>query len=193
MTPADEAPRAPEFEALLQPVLEPAYRAAYHLARNTADAEDIVQEASLLAWRNFASFEPGTNFKAWFQRIVMNVFLTRCRAERRRGTSGPLIPDDGDNDRTAADVRWAREGRDAAEAVLGGMEIETIQAALASLPAEYRSVAVLYFVDDLSYEQIAETLQCPVGTVRSRLHRGRRLLWKRLEATARDRGIRTAI
>jgi RNA polymerase sigma-70 factor (ECF subfamily) len=193
MTPADEAARAQEFEALLQPVLEPAYRAAYHLARNTADAEDIVQEASLLAWRNFASFEPGTNFKAWFQRIVMNVFLTRCRAERRRGTSVPLIPDDGDNDRTAADVRWAREGRDAAEAVLGGMDIETIQAALASLPVEYRSVAVLYFVDDLSYEQIAETLECPVGTVRSRLHRGRRLLWKRLEATARDRGIRTAI
>ena len=58
MTPADEAPRAPEFEALLQPVLEPAYRAAYHLARNTDDAEDIVQEASLVAWRNFASFEP---------------------------------------------------------------------------------------------------------------------------------------
>jgi RNA polymerase sigma-70 factor (ECF subfamily) len=193
MTCPDESARAREFEALLQPVLEPAYRAAYHLARNTADAEDIVQEASLLAWRNFASFEPGTNFKAWFQRIVMNVFLTRCRAERRRGVSVPLIPDDGDNDRTAADVRWARDGRDAAEAILGGMDIETIQAALAALPTEYRTVSVLYFVDDLSYEQIAETLDCPVGTVRSRLHRGRRLLWKRLEATARDRGIRTAV
>jgi RNA polymerase sigma-70 factor (ECF subfamily) len=73
------------------------------------------------------------------------------------------------------------------------MDIETIQAALAALPTEYRTVSVLYFVDDLSYEQIAETLDCPVGTVRSRLHRGRRLLWKRLKATARDRGIRTAV
>lgn len=193
MTRPDEPARAEEFEALLQPVLEPAYRAAYHLARNTADAEDIVQEASLLAWRNFKTFERGTNFKAWFQRIVMNVFLTRCRAERRRGVSVPLISDDGDNDRTAADIRWARDAGDAAEAVLGNMDIETIQGALAALPPEYRTVAVLYFVDDLSYEQIAQTLDCPVGTVRSRLHRGRRILWKRLEATARDRGIRTAI
>ena len=192
MTPPAEATRATEFEALLQPVLEPAYRAAYHLARNAADAEDIVQEASLLAWRNFESFERGTNFKAWFQRIVMNVFLTRCRAERRRGVSVPLVADDADNDRTVADARWARESGDAAEAILGAMDIETVQAALAALPVEYRTVAVLYFVEDLSYEQIAETLDCPVGTVRSRLHRGRRLLWKRLERTARDRGIRTA-
>jgi RNA polymerase sigma-70 factor (ECF subfamily) len=193
MIPSPEATRAADFEALLQPVLEPAYRAAYHLSRNAADAEDIVQEASLLAWRNFDSFERGTNFKAWFQRIVMNVFLTRCRAERRRGITVPLIGEDGDSDRTAADVRWARDGRDPAESILSEMDIEEVQAALASLPIEYRTVAVLYFVDDLSYEQIAETLDCPVGTVRSRLHRGRRLLWKRLEATARDRGIRAAI
>ena len=193
MTPSPEATRTADFEALLQPVLEPAYRAAYHLSRNAADAEDIVQEASLLAWRNFDSFERGTNFKAWFQRIAMNVFLTRCRAERRRGITVPLIGEDGDNDRTAADVRWARDGRDPAESILSEMDIEQVQAALASLPVEYRTVAVLYFVDDLSYEQIAETLDCPVGTVRSRLHRGRRLLWKRLEATARDRGIRAAI
>jgi RNA polymerase sigma-70 factor (ECF subfamily) len=193
MMPSPENTRASTFERLLQPVLEPAYRAAYHLARNAADAEDIVQEASLLAWRNFESFEQGTNFRAWFQRIVMNVFLTRCRAERRRGVSVSLGGDDDMGDRTVADVRWAADGPDAAEAILGGMEVEAVQAALASLPVEYRTVAVLYFVDDLSYEQIAETVGCPVGTVRSRLHRGRRLLWKRLAATARDRGISTAI
>jgi RNA polymerase sigma-70 factor (ECF subfamily) len=190
---ADES-RTSMFEGLLAPVLEPAYRAAYHLARNSADAEDIVQEASLLAWRSFDSFEQGTNFKAWFQRIVMNVFLTRCRAERRRGTSVPLAADDGDSgDRTVADAHWAAEGGDAAEAVLGSMDLEAVQTALASLPVEYRTVAVLYFVDDLSYEQIAEAIGSPVGTVRSRLHRGRRLLWKRLSATARDLGLRAAI
>jgi RNA polymerase sigma-70 factor (ECF subfamily) len=193
MTPAVEVTRTSTFERLLQPVLEPAYRAAYHLARNTADAEDIVQEASLLAWRSFDSFEQGTNFRAWFQRIVVNVFLTRCRAERRRGTTVPLVADDADSDRTAADTRWAADGGDAAEAILGAMDVQAVQAALASLPVEYRTVAVLYFVDDLSYEQIAETVGCPVGTVRSRLHRGRRLLWKRLAETARDRGIRAAM
>jgi RNA polymerase sigma-70 factor (ECF subfamily) len=193
MMPSSENTRASTFERLLQPVLEPAYRAAFHLARNAADAEDIVQEASLLAWRSFESFEQGTNFRAWFQRIVMNVFLTRCRAERRRGVSVSLSGDDEMGDRTVADARWAADGPDAAEAILGGMEVEAVQAALASLPVEYRTVAVLYFVDDLSYEQIAETVGCPVGTVRSRLHRGRRLLWKQLAQTARDRGIRAAI
>jgi RNA polymerase sigma-70 factor (ECF subfamily) len=192
-SPADET-RTSTFERLLQPVLEPAYRAAYHLARNSADAEDIVQEASLLAWRSFESFEQGTNFRAWFQRIVVNVFLSRCRAERRRGVTVSLAANDGDSgDRTVADARWAAANGDAAEAILGSMDLETVQAALASLPLEYRTVAVLYFVDDLSYEQIAEAIGCPVGTVRSRLHRGRRLLWKRLAATARDLGLRAAI
>jgi RNA polymerase sigma-70 factor (ECF subfamily) len=193
MTPVAGTTRTTLFEQLLQPVLEPAYRAAYHLARNGADADDIVQEASLLAWRNFDSFEQGTNFRAWFQRIVMNVFLTRCRSERRRGVSLPLVADDADSDRTAADARWATDAPDAAEAILGSMEVETVQEALAALPVEYRTVAVLYFVDDLSYEQIAETVGCPVGTVRSRLHRGRRLLWKQLAQTARDRGFRAAM
>ncbi len=194
MTPSTEEARIRSFERLLQPVLEPAYRAAYHLTRNRADAEDVVQEASLLAWRSFDSFEQGTNFRAWFQRIVVNVFLTRCRAERRRGIRVPLAADDGESgDRTTADARWAAEGVDAAERILGAMDLETVQAALASLPLEYRTVAVLYFVDDLSYEQIAEAIGCPVGTVRSRLHRGRRLLWQRLAATARDLGLRAAI
>jgi RNA polymerase sigma-70 factor (ECF subfamily) len=192
MTASAEDIRAATFEQLLQPVLEPAYRAAYHLARNTADAEDIVQEASLLAWRSFERFEQGTNFKAWFQRIVVNVFLTRCRAERRRGISVPLVAEDADSDRTAADARWAAEGADPAEAILSRLDVQAVQDALASLPVEYRTVAVLYFVDDLSYEQIAETIGCPVGTVRSRLHRGRRLLWQRLASTARDRGLRAA-
>jgi RNA polymerase sigma-70 factor, ECF subfamily len=192
MTASAEHIHAATFEQLLQPVLEPAYRAAYHLARNTADAEDIVQEASLLAWRSFERFEQGTNFKAWFQRIVVNVFLTRCRAERRRGISVPLVAEDADSDRTAADARWAAEGADPAEAILSRLDVQAVQDALASLPVEYRTVAVLYFVDDLSYEQIAETIGCPVGTVRSRLHRGRRLLWQRLASTARDRGLRAA-
>jgi RNA polymerase sigma-70 factor (ECF subfamily) len=185
---------AREFETLLVPVLEPAYRVAFHLSRNRSDAEDIVQEAALLAWRNFSSFEPGTNFRAWFHRILTNTFLGRYRAERRRGTtiSLDLEPSEG-ADRTAAEAWRAVGGADSAEAIFAGLALEDIQAALASLPIEYRTVAVLYFVDDLKYEQIATSLGCPVGTVRSRLHRARRMLWNRLARVAGDMGLQAAV
>lgn len=192
MTPLTSDDRAHEFEELLRPVLDAAYRAAYYLSRNRSDADDLVQEAALLAWRSFHSFERGTNFRAWFHRIVTNAFLTRCRSARRH----PTVPLDGDadhgSDRTLADARGATAGADPASAILSGLALEDVRAALESLPVEYRTVAVLYFVDDLSYEQIATALDCPVGTVRSRLHRGRRMLWQRLRDTAKDFGIRAA-
>ncbi|HEU5171539.1 MAG TPA: sigma-70 family RNA polymerase sigma factor [Gemmatimonadales bacterium] len=191
---AGTSPRAAEFDALLRPALEPAYRVAFHLSRNKADAEDIVQEAALLAWRSFDSFEAGTHFRAWFHRIVTNVFLSRCRAEKRRGMMVPLEADYGTRgDRTSADERWAAESPDAAEGILAGITVERVQAALATLPKEYRTVAILYFVDDLSYEQIAAAVECPVGTVRSRLHRARRILRQQLLAVARERGLRAAV
>ncbi|MGH7631499.1 MAG: sigma-70 family RNA polymerase sigma factor [Gemmatimonadales bacterium] len=192
MTPFTSDDRAHEFEELLRPVLDAAYRAAYYLSRNRSDADDLVQEAALLAWRSFDSFERGTNFRAWFHRILTNVFLTRCRSARRH----PTVPLDADaddgSDRTLADARGATGSADPASAILSGLALEDVRAALESLPVEYRTVAVLYFVDDLSYEQIATALDCPVGTVRSRLHRGRRMLWQRLRDTAKDFGIRAA-
>ena len=185
---------AQEFETLLVPVLEPAYRAAFHLARNRSDAEDIVQEAALLAWRSFNSFEPGTNFRAWFHRIVTNTFLGRYRAERRRGRTISLDLEPGEGaDRTAAEAWRAAGGGDSAETIFAGLALEDIQAALASLPVEYRTVAVLYFVDDLSYQQIATSVGRPVGTVRSRLHRARRMLWSRLASAAGDMGLQAAV
>jgi RNA polymerase sigma-70 factor, ECF subfamily len=186
--------RAREFEALLVPVLEPAYRAAFHLSRNRPDAEDIVQEATLLAWRSFDRFEPGTNFRAWFLRIVTNAFLSRYRAERRRGATISLDQETSEGtDRTAAEIWRVAGSADSTEAILAKLALEDVQAALASLPIDYRTVAVLYFVDDLSYEQIATAVGCPVGTVRSRLHRARRLLWSRLVSTARDMGMAAAV
>lgn len=177
------------FEELLVPVLNPAYRAARHFTGNTADAEDAVQQASLLAWRAFGSFQPGTNFRAWFLRIVTNV----CRSEYRRTRRAPLglsldDPDAGDAvigaDRTAelspapADV-----------AFISQLDTEEIAAAMARLPEEYRTVCTLYFVDDLAYQEIAEIVGRPIGTVRSRLHRGRKLLMQSLMALAVERGL----
>ena len=177
-----------EFEILLTPVLPAAYRAALHFTRSPADAEDAVQQASLQAWRAFATFEGGTNFRAWFLCIVTNV----CRSEFRRQSRTPLalaFDDPGTeglplSDVLADDSELSPEGR-----TIQHLDAAEIQAALLSLPEEYRTVATLYFVDDLSYQEIATAVQRPIGTVRSRLHRGRKMLMQKLWQLAKERGI----
>lgn len=177
------------FEELLVPVLSPAYRAARHFTGNTADAEDAVQQASLLAWRAFGSFQPGTNFRAWFLRIVTNV----CRSEYRRTRRAPLglsldDPDSGDAV-IGADRTVELSPAPADVAFISRLDTEEISAAMARLPEEYRTVCTLYFVDDLAYQEIAEIVGRPIGTVRSRLHRGRKLLMQSLMALAVERGL----
>ncbi|HXI20636.1 MAG TPA: sigma-70 family RNA polymerase sigma factor, partial [Gemmatimonadales bacterium] len=177
------------FETLFTPVFPAAYRAALHLTRNQAQAEDAVQQAAFLAWRAFHSFEAGTNFRAWFLRIVTNV----CRTEFRRQRRAPLAvsldePDSGDAVIPLMAIRERGQTPPDAD-LITRLESEEISAALASLPPEYRTVATLYFVEDLSYQEIAQIVGCPVGTVRSRLHRGRRLLQRRLLALAREHGV----
>ena len=184
------------FEAHLAPVLERAYATALRLTRNAADAEDLVQDAALLAFRGFASFEDGTNFRAWFLRILMNAFLSSKRKHRAEDTAVSL--DDAPNawmQRQAHEVvkqGRAPEGLEAADVardVMGRLDKEQVAAAIDALPEEFRMVAALYFVQDLPYQEIAELLKIPVGTVRSRLHRGRALLQQRLWATAVDHGL----
>ena len=163
---------------------------AYGLLGDRVEAEDAVQEAALLAFRNFSSFEPGTNFKAWFFRILTNWCFGRYRQRKRR-------PDTVEFDEVPAaylfrqtrDAGLHRPGADPAADVIGKLEGEKIHAAIQRLPEEFRPVAVLYFLEDLSYEEIAATLSVPVGTVRSRLHRGRRLLQKELWTLAVEAGI----
>ena len=177
------------FEELLTPVLGPAYRAARHFTGNRADAEDAVQQASLLAWRSFKSFEQGTNFRAWFLRIVTNV----CRSEYRRVRRAPTRlslddPDLGDSV-IDAEVTADRSPPAADEAYISRLETAEIAAAMARLPEEFRTVCTLYFVDDLAYQEIAAIIGRPIGTVRSRLHRGRRMLKQELMALAVERGL----
>jgi RNA polymerase sigma-70 factor (ECF subfamily) len=192
MTSQTEAasPAGVGLEALLLPLLNSAYGTAMHLTRNRADAEDLVQEASLLACRGFGTFEQGTNFKAWFFRILTNCFYSKYRKRKREGTQLELedSPELYLYCQTAAVGLHART-EDPATAVMSRLDSEQVGSAIDALPEEYRVVATLYFLQDFSYQEIAEVLDVPVGTVRSRLHRGRRMLQKALWSVAQERGI----
>ena len=179
-----------EFEQLLSPILQMAYGTAVRLTRNRTEAEDLVQDAALLAYRAFDSFQRGTNFKAWFFRILTNAFYSRHRKEKheKANLSTEDVPALYLYTRTAEAGLHGRES-DPASAILDKLDTEQVSDALESLPTEYRVVATLYFIEDFSYQQIAEVLECPVGTVRSRLHRGRRMLQKALWEVAVERGI----
>jgi RNA polymerase sigma-70 factor (ECF subfamily) len=178
------------LEELLEPLLDSAFGLAFALARNRADAEDLVQEAALRAFRAFDSFRPGSNFKAWFYRIVTNCFYARHRTSRRRPETVDL--DDASELYLFRRTRAAGlhdQTNDPAGLLLGRIGMERIVDAIRSIPDEYRLVASLYFLEDYSYQDIADVLDCPIGTVRSRLHRGRRMLQKALWQMAEEQGI----
>ena len=139
------------------------YTVAYRLAGNDEDAQDLVQEALIRVKRGLERYEPGS-LEGWLARIVTNVFLDEVRRRRRRPTHA--LPDDPER------VLPPSPAADEVSTQLS----DDIQAALAALPEEFRVPVVLCDVADQSYEQIAASLGVPVGTVRSRLHRGRRLL-----------------
>lgn len=185
----ERAPRA-SFEVLFGAVIITAFGVALRYTRNRADAEDLVQEAALLAYRAFDSFERGTNFRAWFLKILTNCYFSGRRREKRRSVTS-------DFDDTPDLYLYARSGEagfptqgpDPAATLLDKLGTERIVEAFDLLPEEYRVVCTLYFLEDLSYEDTARVLECPVGTVRSRLHRGRRMLQKSLWQVAEEDGI----
>lgn len=180
----------PSFESQLIEALPRAYRTALHLTGEPADAEDIVQQAVLQALRRYELFQPGTNFSAWFTRIVTNVF----RMERRRARVRPSgVPLDSASElflyRRMNVADMDSEAAGPARSFVSKLDTEKIISAIGALPVEFREVASLYFVDDLSYQQMAEVLECPVGTVRSRLHRARKLLQRALWEVAEEHGL----
>jgi len=186
----DPTPVQVEFEQLFSPILHMAFGTAVRLTRNRTEAEDLVQDAALLAYRAFGTFQQGTNFKAWFFRILTNAFYSRHRKEKheKANLSTEDVPALYLYSKTAeAGLRGG--DNDPASAIMDKLDTEQVGEALEALPTEYRVVATLYFIEDFSYLQIAEVLDCPVGTVRSRLHRGRRMLQKALWDVAVERGI----
>ena len=178
------------FESSLEPILGTAYGVALRLTRNPADAEDLVQEAAVKSFCGFHTFQAGTNFKAWFLRILTNNFFKKYQKKK----SEPEIIDLEDDAVLYLYNKTCEAGLHDADnnpaiMLLRKMDAEHIAAAMEDLPTEYQVVAALYFMDEFSYQEIADIIECPVGTVRSRLHRGRRILQKSLWRVALEQGI----
>lgn len=181
-----------QFEALLQSVSPLAYNVAFRLLNNREEAEDVVQNAAIRAWKSFASFEPETHFKAWFLKIVVNLALNAQRDATRRPATVNLDESDETPLYLYAQTRaagWHRAGEEPAKALMAQLDGQAIQEAMAKLPTDFGIVAVLHFVEEFSYEEIAGVVGCPLGTVRSRLHRARRLLQRELWEMACEMGI----
>jgi RNA polymerase sigma-70 factor, ECF subfamily len=184
---------AQRFESYLTPMLTAVYGTALHLTRNRDDAEDLVQEAALQAFRAFDSFQQGTNFRAWFFRILTNLFINAYRKRQRT----PAVDTLSESDDAPALYLFKRTREiglhartsDPAALVIERLEAEQVSRAIAALPEDYRVVSALYFMEEFSYQEIAEIVGCPVGTVRSRLHRGRRMLQRTLWHIAEQQGI----
>jgi RNA polymerase sigma-70 factor, ECF subfamily len=187
----DAGPVSPaSFDDLFRAVVGPAYGYALRLTRNQADAEDLVQEAALHAFQGFSSFIPGSNFKAWFFQILVRAFYGRHRQAQRRPSTVSFddLPDLYVYGRSAT-AGLPTTGPDPAAELIDKLGTERVVQALDALPVEYRMVAALYFIQDFSYQDIAEVLAIPVGTVRSRLHRGRKMLQRALWELATDCGL----
>ncbi len=163
---------------------------ALRMTRNRADAEDLVQETMLKAFRSYESFESGTNLRAWLFRIMTNTFINRYNAKKAR----PQESDLGDLDefylyKKAPALAGHLEGRSAEDEVIDLFTDDEVKAALEDLPENFLLPVLLADVQDFSYQEIADMLDIPLGTVMSRLHRGRKALQKALVEFAEGRGL----
>ncbi len=164
------------------------YTAALRMTRKPADAEDLVQETYLKAYRSFDSFTEGTNLKAWLYRILTNTYINSYRAAKRR----PEVSDVEDVEDLYLYHRLAPgdgSGRSAEEEALAGFTDDEVKEAIEALPEAFRIAVLLADVEGFSYKEIAEITDVPIGTVMSRIHRGRRALQKTLAGFAQTRGL----
>jgi RNA polymerase sigma-70 factor, ECF subfamily len=176
------------FERDVLPLLPGLYGAALRMTRNPADAEDLLQETTLRAYRGFASVEEGTNLKAWLYRILTNSFINTYR-KRQREPQTVEGPDDFDEWFLFDRLGSRSVQRSAEEDVLDGIPDAEVKAALESIPENFRMAVLLADVEGFSYKEIAEIMDVPIGTVMSRLHRGRKALEKALYGLAKERGL----
>jgi RNA polymerase sigma-70 factor (ECF subfamily) len=166
------------------------YAAAMRMTRNPADAEDLVQETYLKAYRGFGGFQEGTNLKAWLYRILTNTFINAYRSKKRR-------PDETQLDevedlylyRRLGGLEAAQAGRSAEDELMDFFTDTEVKDAIEALPVQFRMAVLLADVEGFSYKEIAEILDIPIGTVMSRLHRGRKSLQKQLYEFATSRGL----
>jgi RNA polymerase sigma-70 factor (ECF subfamily) len=180
------------FSELAMPFMGPLYSAALRMTRNPADAEDLVQETYLRAYRAFESFQEGTNLKAWLYRILTNTFINQYRAAKRRPEQSDIEDvEDLYLYRRLGGLEAAVAGRSPETEVLESIPDAEVKEALESLPEQFRMAVLLADVEGFAYKEIADILDIPIGTVMSRLHRGRKQLQKRLWEYAVERGLAT--
>ena len=172
------------------PYMSALYSAALRMTRNPSDAEDLVQETYLRAYRGFGGFQEGTNLKAWLFRILTNTFINSYRAKQRR--PGETDLDDVEDlymYRRLGGLEAAQAGRTPESEVLEAIPEAVVKEALEALPEQFRMAVLLADVEGFSYKEIAEILDIPIGTVMSRLHRGRKGLERRLFGFAEGRNL----
>jgi RNA polymerase sigma-70 factor, ECF subfamily len=163
------------------------YGAALRMTRNSADAEDLVQETYLRAYRGFAGFEEGTNLRAWLFRILTNTFINSYRSKQRRPQETDLA--DVEDLYMYKRLPQLAAARSAEDQMFELFTDDEVKRALEDLPEAFRLPVLLADVQDFSYKEIAEILDIPIGTVMSRLHRGRKAMQKQLFDYAQARGI----
>lgn len=179
-----------KFEGLVAPLLDSMYRTALRMTKNTDDAEDLVQETCLKAFRYFDRFEEGSNLRAWLFKILTNLFINRYRKQAKEPTRVEY-------DESEDFYLWSQMVKAGAVSEHHGPEKDLFDRMLGSdvtqaideLPEDFRIVVVMAFIEGLSYEEIAAALDVPMGTVKSRLHRGRKMLQKSLYHYARKAGV----
>ncbi len=190
MRAVEETPeqRSDRFERTALPFLDQLYSAALRMTRNPADAEDLVQETFVKGFAAFHQFEEGTNLKAWLYRILTNTYINAYRKKQRAPQQS--VTDEIDDWTLARAAEHTAQGLRSAETeALDHLPDNAVKDALAALPDDFRMAVYLADVEGFSYREIADIMGTPIGTVMSRLHRGRRALQKGLWEYAVERGL----
>ncbi|MGH2829037.1 MAG: sigma-70 family RNA polymerase sigma factor [Actinomycetota bacterium] len=175
-----------DFSEQVLPAIAGMYGAALRLTRNPSDAEDLLQETSLKAFQSYGQFQQGTNLRAWLYRIMVNTFISSYRKTKRE----PQTVTDGDGDDFSLFERLSTASTETPESVImDRIPDEEVKKALEDLPEQFRVAVLLADVEGFSYKEIADIVGVSIGTVMSRLHRGRKQLQRRLWEFARTHGL----